>query len=244
MAKTVTWSYGVTTVPKRREGLLLRTLASLKTAGFDRPRLFVDGADCQVGLSYEDEFGLDVTARGPAPLLTHGNWWLALHELFVRDPHADRFAVFQDDLVAVRGLRTYLSLTTYPRKAYLNLLTFPLNQKAAPSQEVPGFFPAQTKWMGLGAVALVFDREAVLELLKSEHMVTRPLTPDRGVTAVDGGIADAMNRAGYREHCHNPSLVQHTGEDSTICHGKYPLAPSFPGEDFDAAELLKVPRLW
>ena len=39
------WAYGITTVPSRRENLFERTLQSLAVAGFDNPRLFVDGVD-------------------------------------------------------------------------------------------------------------------------------------------------------------------------------------------------------
>jgi hypothetical protein len=39
----LTWSYGITTVPKRQNSLLQRTVKSLGEAGFDHPHLFVDG---------------------------------------------------------------------------------------------------------------------------------------------------------------------------------------------------------
>lgn len=34
-------------------------------------------------------------------------------------------------------------------------------------------------------------------------------------------------------------MVQHTGKHSTMDNAPHPLATSFPGEDFDALELLK-----
>lgn len=55
------WSYGVTTVTERRDTLLPQTLASLKAAGWDNPRLFVDGVNGGF-----DHFGLPVTYRDPA----------------------------------------------------------------------------------------------------------------------------------------------------------------------------------
>lgn len=102
------WAYGVTTVPSRRNELLTNTLAHLKKSGFDKPRLFVDGSDDST--SWSDEFGLDITIRDKV-IRTFGNWYLALHELFIREPHADRYAIFQDDISCGVNLREYLEHT-------------------------------------------------------------------------------------------------------------------------------------
>src|SRR6185503_20920621 len=81
-----TWAYGVTTVPSRRETTLPRTLASLAAAGFASPRLRVDDVE---------------NDRLYAP----GNWWLLLHELWIRsEGGADFYAIFQDDVIAAKGL--------------------------------------------------------------------------------------------------------------------------------------------
>lgn len=225
-AKGLSWSYGVMTVPARRATHLPRTLASLATAGFDAPRLFVDGeADCQ---SWRSQFGLEVTCRWPN-LRTFGNWAFALAELYVRDPWAERFAVFQDDLVCCRDLRAYLDSCEYPTgKGYWNLYLFPKNEAHAVRQGREGWYESNQR--GLGAVGLVFDREAVLALLTSRHMAERPLDRRRGWRAVDGGIVTAMNKAGYREMVHYPSLVQHTGDVSSMGNKPHPLAGSFRGE--------------
>ena len=112
------WAYGVTTVPRRRDDLLPRTLASLRAAGWDSPRLFVDGDDDTV--SWSREFGLPVTARKPLVRVT-GNWLLGMVELYVRDPHADRYAIFQDDVVFCRNARAYLDSVPAPERGYMNL---------------------------------------------------------------------------------------------------------------------------
>src|SRR5688572_13834079 len=98
---TVRWAYGVTTVPKRRRDLLPRTLGSLAAGGFAAPWLFVDGCDELPG--WRAEFvapgrAAGVTCRYPL-VRAYANWGLALGELWLRDPHADRYAVFQDDFV-------------------------------------------------------------------------------------------------------------------------------------------------
>ena len=224
----------MTAVRQRLEdGLLGRTLASLSAAGFDAPRLFVDGD--RDGHEWT-RLGCEVTFRCPA-VRTFGAWWLAAVELYLREPHADRYAVFQDDMVACRNLRSYLEMSTYPERAYLNLFTDPSNTRDAVGWSESATLGDCVSQGGRGAVALVFSNEALRTLLSHKHFVDRPLDLDRGHRAVDGGIVTAMNKAGWREHIHNPSLVQHTGDVSSMGNMPHIPAPSFPGESFDATTL-------
>ena len=227
----IRWAYGVTAVPKRRDTLLPETLLSLRLAGFDRPRLFVDGEDDPY--SWKREFGLEVTAHSPT-LRTYGNWVLAMAELYIREPEAERYAIFQDDVALVRNLRTYLDACEYPGAGYWNLFTFFRNEELVKGKA--GWVPSDQR--GLGALALVFDRPAVLTLLTHQHMVERPQDPHRGWRAVDGGIVTALRKAGYTEYVHAPSLVQHTGTASSMGNKPFPPARTFPGEGFDAATLI------
>lgn len=248
------WSYGVTTVPKRRDDLLPRTLASLKAAGFDTPHLFVDG--CDDSCSWHDEFGLPVTARGSPNVRTAGNWVLSMYELWAREPNADYYALFQDDLVTCLNLRRYVETSPCPQPGYMNLYTFPKNQRLAPRNgnggTIDGWFPTQviakakddggrelSFQTGFGAVGLVFTREGVQDLLGNRELVGRFLDPHRGHRSVDGGIVHVMNKMGYVEYCHSPSLVQHTGQVSSMGNKVQPLAESFRGEGFDLLTLLK-----
>lgn len=248
------WAYGVTTVPERREDLLLRTLDSLVRAGFDRPRLFVDG----LGTGHDGgptadyrRFGLEVTTRWPL-LRTAGNWSLALWELYARNPAADRYAIFQDDLLACRNLRAYLDRCAYPGEGdgrtpgYLNLYTFQTNEVVIRDQRAGTWHEAMClgggptgQQTGRGAVALVFNRAAVVALLSSLHFVERPQDAQRGWRSIDGGIVTALNKAGYREYVHAPSLVQHVGLVSTMRNRPHRQAETWPGEDFDALRLLE-----
>src|SRR5690349_12356402 len=94
-AQSMKWAAALTTVPERRGELLPRTLASLANAGFAAPRIFLDGGNHSMAESYERQFGTLVTARHPK-IRTYGNWVLALAETYIREPTADRYAVFQD----------------------------------------------------------------------------------------------------------------------------------------------------
>lgn len=238
------WAYGVTTVPERAKDLLPRTLRSLAVAGFDQPRLFVDGSQSPL-ISVSNE--LEQTLRWPR-IKTFGNWSLGLWELLVRNPAADRFAMFQDDFMTGKNLKEYLTRVPYPKNGYLNLYTFPSNQSLAPENH--GWYEAREldhgiayygkkQQTGRGAVALVFSKEAVVTLLTHLDFVTKPIEAADAHRKVDGCVVNAMNRAGWREYVHNPSLIQHTGTNSSMGNAMHLQATSFRGEDFDFLDLLK-----
>lgn len=228
----VRYAYGITTVPERRDTHFPVTLQSLRDAGFDAPRLFVDGdTDAE---SWRRQYNLEVSTRYPT-IRTFGNWILALGELYIRDAWADRYAIFQDDFITYKNLREYLDSHEMPDKGYWNLYTMPRNQVHAPKEN--GWFLSNQR--GLGAVALVFSREAVTSLLCSQHMVDRPKDMLRGWRAVDGGIVTAMNKAGYKEYVHSPSLVQHIGKKSSMQNREQPLATYFLGEKYNAKQLIQ-----
>lgn len=240
------WAYGVITVPERANDLLPQTLRSLAAGGFNQPHVFVDGS--QSPLTSIDA-STEQTLRWPK-IKTFGNWSLGLLELVIRHPEADRYAMFQDDFVTYKNLRQYLEQVPYPEKGWLNLYTFPSNQEIAPKDKT-GFYESREittcspyedgrrSQTHRGAVALVFSKEAVITLFTSRHFAMKPLNVANPWKKIDGCIGTALNQAGWREFVHNPSLVQHTGRHSTMDNAPHPLATSFPGEDFDALELLK-----
>ncbi len=226
------WACGVTTVPSRKLELLPRTLTSLAAAGFDKPHLFVDGAS--------DGYG-EATYRMPV-IRAYGNWILGLAELYIRNPTADRYAMFQDDFVMCKGVRKYLE-QWYPERGYLNLYTFPSNERKQGGWYESALLNSDPKWQtGRGAVALVFNRKAVQILLTHQHMVDKPddvkVTRGGWLVAwrkIDGAVVTAMNKAGWREYVHMPSLTQHVGARSTVANLPHKSATSFPGEEYSIA---------
>lgn len=250
MGGPVRWAVGVTTVPER-EILLHRTLGSLAVGGFTSPQVFVE--------------------RG---LRAFGTWWHGLLEMWIRDGQADRYAMFQDDVVCCKNLRQYLDGVPHPERGYWNLWTANSNEavvkEAGPRtgfressiRKTSPHDPNCREQTGQGALALVFPRKALVELLTSLHLVTRPmdrppLNEQRGEERymadrnIDGCVVTAMNKAGYREYVHAPSLVQHVGDESVIsgvverqlaAAGKRRpprVAKSFPGESFDALSWIE-----
>lgn len=263
---SVLWAVGMTTVPERGE-LRERTLTSLEAAGWRREdvHLFLDGAQGLPGWPGA------VCSRFPrAGAWT--NWWLGLTELFHRCPGHDRFLMLQDDVVFVRNLRAYLEAVPFPEMSYLNLFSFSSNEPLMGGS--PGFrkaamlgapsslsgqaleeWKAKELQCGRGALALVFDRDTVRELLAHRGATDRPIAflSGTGRTRIDGGLVTAMGHLGRKEFVHSPSLVQHTGHVSAIGNGnrkdahgrrngvwREDLARTFPGEDFDAATLIQA----
>lgn len=268
--RTLHWAYGVTTVPARfdqanKDSLLFRTLASLERAGFPAPRLFIDGGSPYGAQDLKQRtHDLKITQRDK--LTAYGSWYLALLELYLREPTADRYALFQDDIVAVRNLRDYLDACPYPATppqgagpgaitpGYWNLYTAPSNLLKCPNNgNFTGWY--ESNQCGKGALGLVFTREAVQLLLASPHMVKRAVPhptalPDtkagkNHTRSIDGGVVTSFQLAGWMEYVHSPSLLQHTGGKgrSTLGedHHDLPDSYTFPGEGFDAIQLLPNP---
>lgn len=249
-----TFAYGITTIPERRTTTLPITLKSLANAGFTDPVLFIDDRDDGGwGLEYDMVtpplyLGLKKVFRTDGRVRAFGHWILSLWELFIRNPHADLYALFQDDIIVSKNLRLYLDSITFPHRGYLNLYTFPSNQKVAPPS--PGFYRSNQN--GKSATALVFDRESIVTILTSSHTITKLRSRNhRAWKSIDGGVIQAFKDASpvgqWHEYVHNPSLIQHIGDKSTLGnpdvigtgdpnHWK---STSFKGEDFDCTSLLQ-----
>lgn len=213
--RRLVWQVGVTAVLQRKSNLLPQTLASLAKAGWDSPRIFVDGgtADDWRGVKYP------VTVRDKINGL--GNWWLGMQELYARNPMADRYLMVEDDVLFLPNVRQYLDALKWPGEGYLNLYTAPGNTPVANGKQ--GFFKVPTAHMGLGALALVFNRDSIVKLLSSSYFVeafrpfdlrtmTRKPNSHRARMHQDGHAAKAMKAVGWSEYCHFPSIAQHMGD--------------------------------
>lgn len=253
-----TWTIGLTTVPGRKYDLLPRTLASLKAAGWNRVRLFVDGCGPAEAKEYEDRHGQEVTAREPR-IRAFGNFVLGLAELYVRNPVADRYMMVQDDVEVYRNLRAYLDRQPFPKQGYWNLYSAFENE----AEVAPVLASGKTGWTegtvmrskdgktehprrlqrGRGALALVFDREGVIRVLSYMGTIQKPAHADRGYRLIDGAVVTAMNEQGWREWVHAPTLANHLGLRSSIERSTgqphYPPARTWRGAGYDALEMLK-----
>lgn len=224
----IEWAYGITTTPSRLKTLLPRTLDSLAAAGFASPRLFVDGPD-------RADSPLPTTYHDP-PVGAFCNWLCGAWELHSMFPTAMRYAIFEDDIVLCRNIRQYLEKCPYPKEqGYYNLLTFASNEAM--------IFKQPTGWhrsdqQGRGAVALVFPHD-VMVLILQQFFSYKPQVYKERFQNTDGAVQHAAVRmSNLVEYVHSPSLVQHVGVKSTLGNNKHPLAKTFPGESYDAMELI------
>ncbi len=233
----VEWAVGVTTVPDRVCILLPRTLESLRRGGFTSPRLFIDGAQND---DQHRHFDLPMTLRWPK-IRAWGNWWLGINELYIRQPHADRYAMFQDDILCMRNLKQYLEKTPYPESGYCNLAVYPQNHEAGRKGWYRAPSGPKTNWRGLGAQGLVFDRNALLTLIGKEHegFTHKPGDPVSGHEKIDGAVVAKLESLGIYEHVHGPSLITHIGDTSCMGHGRQPDIAGFLGEECDALALIQ-----
>lgn len=245
--RTYSWAYGVLTIRSRKVKELPTTLKSLAEAGFPEPRLFVDGLGHLESFDYEAEFELPVTNHCPLVRL-FGNWWLALWELYLRNPLADFFALFNDDILLYKNLRAYLEadqpgsnpLDPQRTKGYCNLFTVPASGKDLLNRNETLLGWHESNQMAQGGAGLVFHRYVLLNLFSSRTMIEKPLlTNHKAWKNVDGSVCDALNAIGYKEHIHYPSLIQLQPIESSIGNEPMPLSDCFWGENYDALKLLE-----
>lgn len=228
------WSYGITTTIQRLGDLLPRTVDSLRAGGFTQPRLFVDGTNDP---SLYAHFKLETTFRFPA-VRTYGNWYLSLLELYVREATADYYALFQDDIVCCKNLKEYIENSGLPADAYFN--PYCSFDNLARAEGKTGWFVSNQN--GRGALALIFPKNVAVTLL-CDRMWSERAQSDHGWKNIDGGITHSLSTnywGKYKEYCHNPGLVQHTGFKSSIGtlwphndKGAIDRSPTFIGEDKD-----------
>jgi len=211
------WSYGIIAVAERTTTLLLQTMESLASAGFDSPIIFVDGG-VPCGFQHNQIVSHKTKIGHP------NNWITALFHLYATHPQANRYALFEDDLLACKDLKLYLESCPFPEKGYWNLLTHEENVKL--TNRVKGWHLANQR--GKGAVGLVFDQEGVETILFRRDFTM-------GGKGVDGMIISCMKSHGFKEYIHYPSLLQHQGAISTLGH-RFGKVKSFPGVDYSPME--------
>lgn len=207
------WAYGVTTVPERiSNGCLSATLQSLEKAGFGAPHIFVDAAVDEEGQLRVPGWVYDypVTVRHRR-MGIHAHWVLSFAELCFLAPKADRFALFQDDIMMNEGTREFLESYRIPEHAYLNLFTSPRNKV----KNAKGFRPAKHRCHG--AHALVFPQAAARELLATKSIM-KYMANHRCGEGVDIVIAMSLKKRKHRPFVHHPSIIRIIDTPSTVGH--------------------------
>jgi hypothetical protein len=225
------WAVGVTTAP-RRHATLERCLDSLARAGWPRPVLFADG-----NVAVAERFRSLPSICRDEPLGAWPHYYLAMTELLMREPLADAFLLVQDDALFFdrENVREYLSEMLWPGSTpgIVSLYCATPDQRPKPGW---GRFPG--RWRS-GAVAFVFPRQILIDLLHDPKVLAHRWSPDGdGLVAIPDTIAEWAERRGVPFYLPTPSLVQHIGAASAIWNGSYELTPAREAGVFagDAAE--------
>jgi len=170
----------------------------------------------------------------------HGNTILALEELFLRYRLCNKFILFQDDLICVKNLAAYLTRLEIPCGGWINLINHVGNESLSRNAQHGKLFKATQG--GIGAVGLMFSREALIALLGSNLKKETLENPQRYPVQIDTLIGKVMRQKGFTEYCHCPSLLSHNGVRSTLRASLWDnkrIAASFPGATFDAMEFSR-----
>ena len=177
------WVYGVTTCP-RKEPTLAVTLKSLGNAGI-QPRIF-DDHDKSLG--------------------GWGNWLRGLYELTIRNPNAEWYWMFQDDIQVNANFIERVVASNPPHDA------------AMVSYYLPSRWTSGKQWEAkrpelVGMLALMIRADA------AKRLVVNPIQPNRR-SRFDVMLGEWLRKMGFSWYYHSPSLVEHTGMTSTI-YGEY-----------------------
>lgn len=244
------WACGVTTVPSRRTTTLPGTIASLYAAGFLDLRLFIDGCSNGDVKPYKQHYpGLGITTHDP-PVHAFGNFWLGLLEMYLREPLADLYGLFQDDVLICKNTKLYLE-ATIPSSCeerfhppYFNLITVKHNEDLIREKGIGWHHSNQLGW---GAQGLIFPRQTMFMMFQSRHMVERPQgmrngvpDPPRAWKNLDGGVCASIKSCGGIELVHYPSLIYHVEGPSAIGNQRdgRMTQGTWLGEAFDTMTLI------
>jgi hypothetical protein len=201
------WAVGVTTAP-RRQPTLEACLDSVVRAGWDRPRLFLDGT-----LPVPPRYAHLPTSWREEAIGAWPAWYLALAELIVQCPDADAFLMLQDDVILHdRGpLREYLEQVLWPgdREGVISLFY-------TGNDIGPGWHLDRGAW-SWGAQAFVFPRVLARQLVADPGTAQALLTAATGRHMPIPSVLFAWAvRGGIDFWFPAPSLAQHIGNVSTI----------------------------
>ena len=189
------WSVGVTTcmIDGELRKSFTQTMKSLNEARF---------ATRSIGVFVDEKPAYGIV----------GNWILTAWELFLRNPKADFYAIFQDDIICCKNIKPYIEKTvSVHSKHYYNLYTSGSNFAHVNSVGIREGWKC-SNLLGRGALALVFPRPVFMALLSSQELLAH-VQSSKGAYGIDGAIQKALSTQGIHEQVHYPSLVQHRDED-------------------------------
>ena len=202
------WAVGVTTAPRHRPTLPW-CLDSLRRAGWENPRLFIDSV-----VTIPDRFAdLPFTLRD-SKIGAWPNYYLALAELLMRSPEADAYMIVQDDCFFHDrvNLREHLEEILWPADP-VGAVSLYCSKAYAPAQTGWHEYPDERIW---GALAFIFPSESAARFLANPQVLAHRRASPLGLANIDGLIGRWARDEHMPIYYPYPSLAQHIGETSAI----------------------------
>lgn len=201
------WAVGITTAP-RRTSTIQQTLDSVALAGWENPRLFLDGT-VHVPQRYQH---LPISWRSES-IGAWPSWYMALTELLLHLPDADAYVMLQDDVVMHdrENLREYLQRALWPGERPGIVSLFYNGAKAQ-----FGWHRIRNDWP-CSAQGLVLSPDVARSLICDQKLNRICLSASYGNhVPIPEVLADWVYRTGTEAWYTTPSVTQHIGNTSTI----------------------------
>jgi hypothetical protein len=201
------WAIGITTAARRRPTLEM-CLDAIVRAGWEEPRLFIDGH-----ATLPRRYRHIPTTWREDPIGAWPSWYLLLGELLAQDPDADAYVVLQDDAAVFdrESLRGYLEEVLWPGDRPGIVSLFYTGRELD-----PGWHAARGQWHW-GAQAFVLPPDIARALVSDAQLSDACRSALNGChVPIPQLLADWCRRSRTEVWYPNPSLVQHVGNTSTI----------------------------
>jgi hypothetical protein len=203
------WAIGVTTSPRIHPTLDV-CLDSIIQAGWARPQLFIDGP-----VRIADRHASMPTTYRSERVGAWPNYYLALAELMLHQPHSDAFIVVQDDAFFYHheSLPRYLERVLWPSREPCLVSLYSCGGDQARHN---GWHPKHGLAVS-GPVALVFPAEIAKAFLTDFGVFERRWHPDEKAATTLGDLITTWGSSqGVATWFPTPSLVRHIGDTSTL----------------------------
>ncbi|ODA31440.1 hypothetical protein [Planctopirus hydrillae] len=208
------WGVGITTAP-REIPTLDATLDSVSRAGFTEVQLFAEPDTPLPSRKNSHRQNVTISQRGTT-LGAFPNWYVSLTELVLSQPKAKGYLLLQDDAELAASLVPYLEqiFPECPLPQGIYSLYCPAHE-ARP--QTRGFVAIDPGWQAWGALAYLVSPLTARRLLTDRSILDhRPHGPAAGLKNIDSVVGWWCRRAGVPYFVHQPSLVRHLGETSTL----------------------------
>lgn len=203
--KNFSLATAVITAP-RSVSTLSDTLKSITSAGFQAPIVF---AEPKSELSSIDE---SLVVRNQTTLGNFRNWLNALRSIRTKFPNASGYVLFEDDVKVTPDLYDWLKYELWPFEcSVVSLYTSScyLSEKHGWAARAMGGY------RHFGSLGYVIN-PALTDVILDSETLKKHLKPDAPKRTKDYILGDFFFSLGVRVAYHSPTLIEHTGETSSL----------------------------